>query len=287
MFTNNLLNGQDPEDFSMILNFGGGSVRMFYINGKPWWALKDTCRLIGLGNPSRTASRLEDYEKMTITLSNSHSGQRGGAQKLLVINEPGLYHLLVTSDKPLAKSFLRWITVEVIPSIRRNGGYILGQESMDADELMAAANQAIQNVLAEREQQIRGLCLENAELKARLCEWEPKVRYCDAMLCSQGAVPITVIAKAYGLTAQKLNRYLHDRRVQYKRDGTWVLYQPYDGKGYTYTYPILTGSKYCKNHTVWTPRGRFFIYLCLKEDGILPLSERPDVPGDIGDFWLL
>lgn len=287
MFTDNLLNGQFPEDFSMSLNFDGRPVRMFYINGQSWWAATDVCGRIGLGNPARAASRLEDYEKMTITLSNSHSGQRGGAQKLLVVNEPGLYHLLFTSDKPLAKEFLRWITVEVIPSIRRNGGYIMGQESMDAGELTAAADQVIQNLLIERDQQIRGLLLENTELKARLRDWEPKAHYCDAVLCSQGAVPITVIAKTYGFTAQKLNSYLHAKRVQYKRDGTWVLYQPYAREGYTYTYPILRGSNYCKDHTIWTPRGRFFIYQRLKEDGILPLSERPAVPEDIEGFWLL
>ena len=287
MFTDNLLNGQYPEDFSMSLNFDGRPVRMFYINGQSWWAATDVCGRIGLGNPARAASRLEDYEKMTITLSNSHSGQRGGAQKLLVINEPGLYHLLFTSDKPLAKEFLRWVTVDVIPSIRQNGGYIMGQESMDAGELTAAADQVIQNILIEREQQIRGLLLENTGLKARLRDWEPKAHYCDDVLSSRGAVPISLIAKSYGLSAQALNAYLHDKRIQYKRAGTWVLYQPYARMGYTLTYPILCGTPYCKEHTVWTPNGRFFIYRLLKADGVLPQSEKMDVPGDIAGLWLL
>ena len=79
---------QCPDGFWNTLYYDGKPVRMYYNNDMFWWATKDVCGLIGLGNASRAAARLDDDEKMTLTLSDSHSGQRGGAQKLLLVNEP-------------------------------------------------------------------------------------------------------------------------------------------------------------------------------------------------------
>jgi len=251
-----------------------------------WWALTDVCSLIDLGNASKVAARLDADGKMTLPLSNSHSGRRGGAQKLLLINEPGLYDLLSTSEKPGAKSFRHWIMFDLLPSIRRNGGYILGQNFMDADELNDASQRVTQSILVERNQQIQNLRIQNKAQAALLREWESKANYCDAVLCSSDSVPITVIAKDYGFSAQFLNQYLYARGVQYPCGGTWVLYQRYAGKGYVQPETILYGSAHCKQHLRWTQKGRAFLYEFLKADGILPLSERTDVPADIEDFWL-
>lgn len=266
--------------------YGGKPVRIFCINNMFWWALTDICGLIDLGNPSRVADRLDDDEKMTLILSNSHSGRRGGAQKLLLVSEPGLYHLLLSSDKPEAKFFQNWIMFEVIPSIHRNGGYIMGQDTMDADELNDASQRVTQSILVERNQQIQNLRIQNKAQAALLREWESKANYCDAVLCSSDSVPITVIAKDYGWSAQTMNRYLYDRGVQYPCGGTWVLYQRYANKGYVQPETILYGNAHCKQHLRWTQKGRAFLYEFLKADGILPLSERTDVPTDIEDFWL-
>ena len=272
---------QYANEVMTVLNYGGNPVRVYYLNNMFWWVLTDVCCLIGLGNPSMAADRLDDYEKMTLTKNESHSKKRGGAQKLILINESGLYHLLLTSSKPEAKPFRRWITAEVIPSIRQNGGYIIGQGTMDAGELVDAAKQVAQNVLSTRNTQLRELLIENADQAALLREYEPKVRYYDAILLTKGAIPIRVIAKDYGISAQKLNNYLHERGVQYKCSGTWLLYQSYANKGYTQTRTILDGTPYSKLFTCWTPKGRAFLYEFLKSDGILPLSERMDVSGDI------
>ena len=272
---------QYANEVMTVLDYGGKPVRMYCFDNMFWWALID------LGNSSRAAARLEDYEKMTLTLSKGHSRQRGGAQKLILINEPGLYHLLLTSMKPEAKLFRRWITAEVIPSIRKNGGYIIGQGTMDAGELVDAAKQVAQNVLSTRNTQLRELLIENADQAALLQEYEPKVRYYDAVLRTRGAIPIRLIAKDYGVSAQWLNKYLHERGVQYKCSGTWLLYQPYANLGYTQTRTILDGTPYSKLFTCWTPKGRAFLYEFLKSDGILPLSERMDVSGDIEGFMLL
>lgn len=98
-------------------------VRMVMQGDEPWWVLADVCRVLDLSNPSKVAERLDDDEKMTLTLSEGHSGQRGGAQKAIIINESGLYMVIFRSDKPQAKAFKRWVTHEVLPSIRRTGRY--------------------------------------------------------------------------------------------------------------------------------------------------------------------
>ena len=92
------------------------------LEGEPWFVAADVCRALGLGNSSMAVSKLDDDEKMTLSLTDSHSNQRGGAQMATIINEPGLYALVLSSRKPEAKAFKRWITHEVIPSIRKTGG---------------------------------------------------------------------------------------------------------------------------------------------------------------------
>ena len=97
------------------------------LEGEPWFVAADVCRALGLGNSSMAVSKLDDDEKMTLSLTDSHSNQRGGAQMATIINEPGLYALVLSSRKPEAKAFKRWITHEVI---RKTGGYIAGQETI-------------------------------------------------------------------------------------------------------------------------------------------------------------
>lgn len=95
------------------------------LEGEPWFVAADVCRALGLGNSSKAVMPLDDDEK-GITNSNT----LGGEQKMVIVSEPGLYSLIVRSRKPEAKAFKRWITHEVIPSIRKTGGYIAGQETM-------------------------------------------------------------------------------------------------------------------------------------------------------------
>ena len=101
-----------------------GEVRITLINDEPWFFATDVCKALDIGNAPMTTSRLDEDERMTINSSDSHSGQRGGAQTFTVINEPGLYTLVLKSRKPEANAFKRWITHEVLPLIRKTGGYM-------------------------------------------------------------------------------------------------------------------------------------------------------------------
>lgn len=100
-----------------------GKMRTVTINGEPWFVAADVCRVLEIGNPSQALVNLDDDEKMILTNNEGHSGQRGGAQMMNIINEPALYSIILRSRKPEAKAFKRWITHEVIPSIRKTGYY--------------------------------------------------------------------------------------------------------------------------------------------------------------------
>ena len=112
----------------------------------------------------------------------------------------------------------------------------------------------------------------------QIAEMQPKVSYYDVVLQTPDALPISVIAKDYGWSAQKMNQELRSRRIQYQQGRIWLLYQEYAEQGYTVTKTSITedanGTSHSHVHTYWTQKGRLFIYDLLKKDGILPLIER-------------
>lgn len=257
-----------------------GSVRTVTINGEPWFVASDVCKALDIGNPSQAISRLDDDEKNTIILTE---GIPGNPNKTIV-NEPGLYSLVLSSRKPEAKSFKRWITHEVIPDIRQYGMYAT---SDFLDKALGNPDNWIR-MLTEYsavKKENETLKLETVEQKAviksqnnQITLMKPKATYYDLVLRTKNAVNITTIAKDYGLSAVTLNKKLHDYGVQYKQGGTWLLYQQYADMGYTKTktgvYTNKAGEEYASVHTQWTQKGRMFIYEILKEHGILPKMEE-------------
>lgn len=110
-------------DLKVFENPNLGKVRVVERNGEPWFVAVDVCRILELGNPRQAVAKLDADERMTVTSNDGHSGQRGGAQFLNIVNESGLYALVLGSRKPEAKAFKRWVTHEVLPAIRRTGRY--------------------------------------------------------------------------------------------------------------------------------------------------------------------
>jgi prophage antirepressor-like protein len=107
-----------------IFKYSDKHVRTLLRNGEPWFVLKDVCEILDLGSPHKVADRLEDDERNQVPVTDS----LGRLQETTVINEPGLYNVILRSDKPEAKAFKRWITHEVIPTIRKTGGYVSNDE---------------------------------------------------------------------------------------------------------------------------------------------------------------
>ncbi len=160
-----------------------GAVRAVTLEGEPWFVAADVCRALGLGNSSKAVMPLDDDEK-GITNSNT----LGGEQKMVIVSEPGLYSLIVRSRKPEAKAFKRWITHEVIPSIRKTGGYIAGQETMDDDQLLANALLVAQRKIAERNKQLEAA---NAKIQADA----PKVLFAETVQKAEGDILVRQLAK--------------------------------------------------------------------------------------------
>ena len=128
-------------------------LRTTTINDEPWFA--DVCRVLGLGNPTNAVKRLEKDERMVISSIEGHSGKRGGAHMMNVVNESGLFSLILGSRKPEAKQFKRWITHEILPSIRKTGGYIANQEELSEDEILARAHEIASKILDNRERRLK------------------------------------------------------------------------------------------------------------------------------------
>ena len=248
-----------------------GAVRTMEIDGKPYFVGKDVAEILGYTNPSKALADHVDEEDKLNNETLSSLGQRGG----WLINESGLFSLILTSKLPTARAFKRWVTAEVLPSIRKHGLYAVEEILANPD----IAIKALQELKAERE---RRKLLEGtvAVQHQQITEMQPKVSYYDLILQCPDLMSTTTIAKDYGYSAKRLNAYLHEQGIQFKQGGIWLLYQRYAEQGYTSTkthnYSGEDGTQHAKPHTYWTQKGRLFLYDFLKARGILPLIERED-----------
>ena len=258
-------------ELQVFQNAEFGSVRTATIDGEPYFVGKDVATILGYSNPRDAISKHVDDEDKGVAKCDT----LGGRQEILFINESGLYSLILRSQLPAAKKFKRWVTSEVLPAIRRHGMYAT-EELIANPDLAIAAFQALK---AEREKRI---ALEEAVAvqAQQIAELKPKASYYDLVLKCKDAVNISVIAKDYGWSAQRMNEYLHKKGVQYKQSDIWLLYQKHAGCGYTKTnthvYEDTCGREHTKVHTKWTQKGRLFIYGLLKADGVYPQIEMED-----------
>lgn len=244
-----------------LFNFENHEVRSLLINSEPWFVGKDVAEALGYSKARNAiATHIDSEDKKDAPIQ----GTLGGVQEMTVINESGLYSLVLSSKLPSAKKFKRWVTSEVLPALRKTGQYQV--KELSGSELMAKALIEAQNVLAAKDKQIE--------------EMKPKASYYDVILNCKGLLATSVIAKDYGWSAIRLNEYLHKKGIQFKQGKTWLLYQKYATEGYasTKTHEHLgnDGTNHANVHTYWTQKGRRFIYDLLKNDGIVPLIERDE-----------
>ena len=247
-----------------IFTYEGAQVRTLNRDGKPWFVGKDVATLLGYGNTrDALAKRVDDEDKGV-----ANCDTLGGAQEMVIINESGLYSLILSSKLPTAKAFKRWVTNEVLPTIRKHGLYATPDT---LERLIASPEFGIRLLTELKEERAR-----NAAQAEQIKLLEPKASYCDMVLASPDLVTVTQIAKDYGLSAVTLNKILESSHIQFKRDEQWHLYQKYAEKGYAQskTYSFEGKEFHAKMHTLWTQKGRLFIYDLLKAKGILPIMER-------------
>lgn len=257
-----------------VFDYKNNKVRTVELDDEPWFVLKDVCGVLGLTDTNRTAERLDSDELTRTTLVSG-----GQNREMYVINESGLYNVILRSDKPEAKPFRKWVTSEVLPSIRKNGGYIYGQEQFTPQELMAKALLVAQKTLDEREARISKLTAQNRELAEKNEYMAPRADYCDNVLQSTSVTYLsTDIAKEYGWSARKLNKILHELKIIQKVGKNWHLYSHLDGQGFveykeTEYYDSIHGETGRSSYLYWTERGKAYIYNRLKKLGFTPRKE--------------
>lgn len=205
-------------------NFNNLLVRTVLIDGEPWFVAKDVADILEYSDTQAMTRRLDKEDIMTDKLS-------GMNMKSTIINESGLYEAIIGSKKKEVKPFKRWITHEVLPTIRKHGAYMtdakLEEVLLNPDTLISLATQ-----LKEERQARLGLEKENSQLNLELAAATEKTTYLDLIFESPDDILITQIAQDYGFSAVKFNRILNELRIQRKVNKQWVLYSRYMGKGY-------------------------------------------------------
>ena len=249
-----------------------GEIRAVSINNEPWFVGKDVAQVLGYSNASKAVMVHVDDEDKRLEMLSVLDSQNGNLVKTAVINESGLYSLILSSKLPGAKKFKRWVTAEVLPSIRKHGGYIGGQEEMSGEELMAKALQFAERKIKEMEEHNRRLTAETEKQKQVIADFAPKAQYLDVILSSTGTMATSQIAADYNMSAKQLNKILHEAGIQHNVNGQWLLYRDKMGMGNTksITIPIVRsdGRADTKMHTHWTQKGRLMIHDVLAARGI-------------------
>ena len=213
--------------------------------GEAMFCLKDVCEVLEL-RTQKVVQRLEDDVLSKYPIVDS----LGRTQQATFVNEDGLYDTILESRKPGAKAFRKWVTSEVLPSIRKQGGYMVARPDETDEEIMARALQIMHATIQRRDEQIAKL--------------QPKADYADHVLDSVDCFTTTQIAKGMGMTGHDLNRLLCHKRIQYSQSGQYLLYAPYARQGLaknrTIAYEDADGNVKTRSYLVWTERGKEFIY---------------------------
>ena len=219
--------------------------------GEPLFCGKDVATALGYSN-GRDAVRkhVEGEDKTTVAICDTGSNYKTQA---IFINESGLYALILGSKLESARRFKHWVTSEVLPSIRKQGGYMVARADESDEVILARALQIMHTALERREKEIALL--------------KPKADYADQVLDSVSCLITTQVAKGMGMTAMELNHILCQKGIQYGQSGQYLLYAPYARQGLaqnrTRTFLDLFGTVHTTSQLVWTEKGKEFIHKLL------------------------
>nr|DAG16253.1 MAG TPA: hypothetical protein [Caudoviricetes sp.]DAG70398.1 MAG TPA: repressor domain protein [Caudoviricetes sp.] len=223
-----------------------GNIRTMERDGAPWFVGKDVAEALGYSNSRDAVSTHVDGEdKATVAF---HDGSQN--RNMVVINESGLYALVLGSKLPTAKKFKRWVTSEVIPSIRKHGGYINGQENMTPEELMASALLMAQKTLADRDARISTLTVENQIML-------PKAEYFDQLVERNTLLNFRETAKALDVPPKKFVSFLLEKKYVYRdKKGKLLPYEHKNDGLFEVKESVNEKTNWSGAQTLITPKGR-------------------------------
>jgi prophage antirepressor-like protein len=240
-----------------------GEIRVTEIDEKTYFVGSDVARALGYADPNGAISKHCRYP-----LKWRISDNQGVPHDYVCVPEGDIYRLAAKSQLPGAEVFESWIFDDVLPSIRKHGGYIAAKADESPEELMARAV-LIAQVTIDRHKQ----CVQMLEGEKELLEKEnkilaPKAEYTDKVLQSTTTYTMTQVAKELGMSAVALEKKLHDAGVMFRQSGQWILYAKHQDKGYTkhrtHHYTHSDGTTGTNTITVWTEKGRAFVHQLAK-----------------------
>lgn len=232
-----------------------GVVRTMMIDNEPWFAAVDVCRILEIGNSRMAVERLDDDERITVSLTD---GNRGNPN-ITFVSEPGLYVLVLGSRKPEAKAFRRWITHEVIPTIRRHGMYVSESLFEQAAKLPGILEHAIDRLIAERNRA--------DELSEKLEAAQPKADYFDAFVNPCNCTSIRDTAKELQIPERQFCKFLIAEKLMYRCPaGNLMPYNKKSNEGLFIVRDFCTKTGYFGSYTLITPAGKDAIRLMLCRD---------------------
>ena len=246
-------------DVTIFSSNAFGSIRTGGTSDNPLFCLADVCKALKLS--AKGVNQRLNKE----VISNYPLQTAGGVQHALFVNEDGLYDVILDSRKPEAKAFRKWITSEVLPSIRKNGGYIASTQDDSPELIMARALQVAQATIDRHKQQLEQANERIALQSTQLKQQAPKVKYVDDVLQSVNTYTSTQMSKELGMKdADRLHKALREKGVMFKQSGQWMLTAKYCGHDYTKTrthqFTRSDGSTGTNAITVWTEKGRAFLH---------------------------
>mgnify|MGYP004639582407 CR=1 FL=1 len=237
-----------------------GAIRTMEKDGEPWFVGKDVAEVLGYSDTNQAIRKHVDEEDR-LTRSFNGSGQNRG---MIIINESGLYSLILSSKLPTAKAFKRWVTSEVLPSIRKTGGYIEGQEHMSDADLMAKALLVAQRQIEQRDKRIKEMQAANSDLTVRNQVMQPKADYFDQLVDRNLLTNFRDTAKQLGIKPRTFTTWLVDHKYLY-RDKSGKL-NPYEAKNkglFEVKEFVNEKTGFSSTQTLVTPKGReTFRLLC-------------------------
>lgn len=247
-------------DIQIFKNPQFGEIRTAGTADNPMFCLSDVCKSLGL-SAKGVNQRLSDEVISNYPIKDS----LGRTQQALFINEDGLYDVIFDSRKPEARQFRKWVTSEVLPAIRKTGGYMATKQGDTPESIMARAVLVAQETMKRQERELEA-AKERIELQDdELRKQAPKVKYFNDVLQSSRTYTSTQMSKELGLReAEQLHKILKEGGFMFKQSGQWMLTAKYCERGYTkprtYQFTRSDGTVGTNTTTVWTEKGRQWLH---------------------------
>ena len=234
-----------------IFNYQNNEVRTVELNGEPWFVLKDVCEVLGISKYRDVAERLDDDERAPVRVDTL-----GGAQEMTAVNESGLYNVILRSDKPEAKPFRKWVTSEVLPSIRKHGAYMTPETLQAAILNPDTMIQLCQQLKAEQDKNAT-LTAANSQLTVEKQIMQPKADYFDELVDRNLLTSFRETAKQLEIGEKSFIQFLLDKKYIYRdKKGKLMPYAEKNNGLFEVKECFNEKTQWSGTQTLVTPKGR-------------------------------